>query len=89
MKRYLDAIGAALCFTSLGIAYFFMEKYLLLEPCPLCILDRLVVLAIGFFFVLGFFLEHGHKALWFGNVTMLILGFVFAGRHIILQNSPR
>ena len=86
--RLLNAGGAFLCFSALAVAYFFMERYLLLEPCPLCILDRLTVLAMGVFFSAGFFWKRGQKILWCANTATLSLGFVFAVRHIILQNTP-
>lgn len=89
----LPALAAlAACLSSLLIAYFYMERYLLLEPCPLCILDRLVVAVMG----LGFALLAlaGRRWLtwaWMGwglNLIALSAGFVFAGRHIWLQNRP-
>ena len=65
--RLLNAGGAFLCFSALAVAYFFMERYLLLEPCPLCILDRLTVLAMGVFFPPVFFGNAGKK--FYGALT--------------------
>ncbi|MGI9296798.1 MAG: disulfide bond formation protein B [Gammaproteobacteria bacterium] len=80
--------GAALCFASLAIAYFYMERHLLLEPCPLCILDRLAVAAMGACFAASAFLPKWRRVLWGMNALFLAAGFVFAGRHIWLQNRP-
>ena len=86
----MHAAGAGVAAVSLGVAYFFMERYLLLEPCPLCILDRMVVAAMGVFFVAAFFTPsaRAQKALWLGNVVALAFGFVVAGRHLWLLYRP-
>ena len=38
----LHLIGLVLCLAALAFAYFYLEKTLGFEPCPLCILDRFV-----------------------------------------------
>ena len=89
--RRLNALAAAGCFAALAIAYFFMEKFLLLEPCPLCILDRFVVAAMGLVFLAMALRDARGKSAWAGlvaNWVFLSAGFVFAGRHIWLQNRP-
>lgn len=80
--------GAALAASALAIAYFFMERYLLLEPCPLCILDRIVVLLMLVLFAASYVFGRANKILWFGNIATLAFGFVFAGRHLWLQHRP-
>lgn len=90
--RPLGAAGAAVCVLALAIAYFFMERHLLLEPCPLCILDRIVVGAMAVIFLAHALVGAGrrkvHFALAIGNLAVLALGFVFAFRHVYLQNRP-
>ena len=92
--RALNALAGVGCFASLAVAYFFMEKYLLLEPCPLCILDRIVVAAMGVVFLALALWNPRGKTAWVGWVgtlascVFLSAGFVFAGRHIWLQNRP-
>lgn len=93
MLRYSFLGGAVICFTSLAIAYFYMELYLDLDPCPLCILDRIVVAAMGLAFLLSalVFLRGSPvllKTLWTANVVFLCAGFVFAIRHVWLQRRP-
>ena len=88
MMRLSCLGGAGICFASLAIAYFYMERYLLLAPCPLCILDRIVVAAMGFTFLAAAFLPNWRRVLWGANALFLAAGFVFAGRHIWLQNRP-
>ena len=91
MFRGLNALAAFGCLASLAVAYFFMEKFLLLEPCPLCILDRIVVAAMGLVFLaLAAGDARGKPALagLLANCVFLAAGFFFAGRHIWLQNRP-
>ena len=91
MFRALNALAAFGCLASLAVAYFFMEKFLLLEPCPLCILDRMVVAAMGLVFLaLAAGDARGKPALagLLANCVFLAAGFFFAGRHIWLQNRP-
>ena len=82
--------GAILAALSLAVAYFFMERYLLLEPCPLCILDRIVVFVMGVLFAAASCTSsvRAHKILWFGNIAALVCGFFVAGRHLWLQYQP-
>lgn len=85
--------GAALSALSLCIAYFFMERFLLLEPCPLCILDRIAVGVFGAACTALFFCEQKQKRIaawtaWGIATASLAAGFVFAVRHIWLQNQP-
>ena len=91
--RRLAAGGALICLVSLLIAYFFMQRYLLLAPCPLCILDRFAVagIGIGCFYIAVFWKGRAsvtHWLAWGQSTLFLIAGFVFAGRHIWLQNRP-
>lgn len=105
--RAVAAAAAAACVLALLIAVFYMERYLLLPPCPLCILDRFVVafMALGFG-ALALLYPYSNKparaawptrsgrvvwpawAAWGATSAALALGFVFAGRHIWLQNRP-
>ena len=90
--RLLAVATGVLCIASLLIAYFFMEKHLLLQPCPLCILDRMVVGVIGVgCFAIAVLPPQKYRwqlAAAAVNGVALALGFIFAGRHIWLQNRP-
>ncbi len=73
-----------------GGALFF-QYYLELEPCPLCILQRIAVLALGLVFLAG--LVHGPKGrgrrIYAVLATVVSLaGVGVAGRHVWLQHQP-
>ena len=90
LLRRAAALAAALCVLSLLIAYFYMERYLLLEPCPLCILDRfaVAVMAAGFIALAAGARGGAAWLAWGASSLGLAAGLIFAGRHIWLQNRP-
>ena len=90
-NRYLHLLGFFLCMAALLISIFFMEMYLGLAPCPLCIISRLIVAAQGLLFF--FAALHNPKAT--GRVIYSCFGLAISGlgiatsaRHIWLQNLP-
>ena len=73
--------------------YVLYAQYVLnLEPCPLCIFQRLAVIAMGFIFLCCSIIEPKTK------ITILLASFLYtlsasagiavASRHIWLQNLP-
>ncbi|QBQ53610.1 disulfide bond formation protein B [Nitrosococcus wardiae] len=88
--RWTFFLSFLLCALMLAIAgYFQFVKSL--EPCPLCILSRVVVLAMGGVFLMA--AVHNPKGwglkvyAWLGFVITLI-GIGLSGRHVWLQNLP-
>lgn len=83
-------LGFLSCFSMLAVgAYFqFVEQ---LEPCPLCISQRIAILLTGITFLIAFVHNPAQK----GIQRYAILGAVFAlagsaisARHVWLQNLP-
>lgn len=70
----------------------YVQYYLLLDPCPLCILQRLAVIGIGIAFLL--LAAHNPPAGWARRIYLGLLGLAtiggvgVAGRHVWLQNLP-
>ena len=78
------------CFALLAAAYYF-EYALYLDPCPLCIMQRIAVLLVGLVAFSGFIMAStaiGEKV----HATLMALAAVFgvfvAGRHVWIQNLP-
>lgn len=88
--RPLSVLGFLICIGLLAYA-FYMEYVLLLEPCPLCWLQRFVFMGFAVVFLLCA-LQNPRSwgryiyALVFGMLT--ILGVGLAGRHLWLQSLP-
>ena len=81
-----------MCLVSLIFAIYYLEKTLYLDPCPLCVLDRVVIAALGFIYLVA--LIHNPGSLFkkvYGLLAILlcIIGIGLASRHIWLQNLPR
>ncbi|HEY4137045.1 MAG TPA: disulfide bond formation protein B [Casimicrobiaceae bacterium] len=63
-----------------------------LDPCPLCIFQRVAVSAAGIIFLIGFIHNPGRTGAWIYAVLILIAagaGAAFAGRQIWLQSLPK
>ncbi|MES2883198.1 MAG: disulfide bond formation protein B [Pseudomonadota bacterium] len=89
--RLLALLGAAGCATGLLTAILYFQKHLGLEPCPMCIFQRVAMLATGAVFLLAAL--HGPKAggrwLYSGLATLASsIGAFIAARHVWLQGLP-
>jgi disulfide bond formation protein DsbB len=81
----------ALCCASLFGFALYNQYVEYLDPCPLCVLQRLAFLWIGIFALLAFI--HNPRRLGLKIYTWFIVlgasfGALVAGRHIWLQNLP-
>jgi disulfide bond formation protein DsbB len=89
-KRLVNFAGFAACAGLLGYAYYvqFIDG---LEPCPLCIFQRVAFITMGVIFLLAALHNPGRTA---GRVYALLLavaglaGTAIAGRHVWLQHLP-
>lgn len=89
--RVLAALGAAGCVSGLLIAIFYFQKHLELEPCPMCIFQRVAMLATAGVLVLAAL--HGPKAggrwVYAGLASLAsTIGAFIAARHVWLQGLP-
>ena len=89
-QRTLFGAGAGLCVTLFATALYF-QHVMGLEPCPLCIFQRVFVIGLGVVMIAG--LVHNPGAFWrkcYGGIVVLfgVLGISVAGRHVWLQHLP-
>ena len=89
-QRQLFLIGFLICAGLIAAAMYF--QYVKgLEPCPLCIAQRLCIMAVGVVLLLG---ALHNPAGWgrrlYGALTVVFagLGASIAARHVWLQNLP-
>jgi len=89
--RQISSAGLLLAIVSMLFAVGYLQMIEYLDPCPLCILDRGVVIALGVVFLIA--LVHnpsnwGHRI--YGTLTLLLsaTGIAICSRHIWLQNLP-
>jgi disulfide bond formation protein DsbB len=70
----------------------YAEHQLLMEPCPLCVFQRIAVISMGIVFLL--LAIHNPAPGWANRIYLVLLdlavlgGIVVAGRHVWLQNLP-
>jgi len=88
--RVANLLGFAACAGLLAYALY-AQHGLGLEPCPLCIFQRVAVLALGILFLLA--AAHGPAGVGrriYGGLLALAAaaGAGVAGRHVWLQNLP-
>jgi disulfide bond formation protein DsbB len=78
------------CIGLLASAYYF-EYVMYLDPCPLCMMQRIAVLLVGLVGLSGFILSGNRvKQIIHSGLLMLssVFGMFLAGRHIWIQNLP-
>ena len=86
--RLIHASGLFLCVASLLIAIYYMEGYLGLAPCPLCVLDRIVIACLAILFLLAWLInpqKTGQLIFSLPLVVFSMLGIALAWRHVWLQ----
>ncbi len=89
-RRMLNGLCALICASGLSFSYY-AQHYLGFEPCPLCIFQRLALLAVGLVFLVATL--HGPRgwgAKWYGVLAGLAagIGVGIAARHVWLQHLP-
>ncbi|WP_369856106.1 disulfide bond formation protein B [Candidatus Thalassolituus haligoni] len=90
LLRFGYLAGFLTCAALLGAAYYF-EIVLYMEPCPLCMVQRLATLLIGIGCLLAFIFD-GFR--WMSRLALAlttgsaIFGAVVADHHIWIQHLP-
>lgn len=90
-RRLAFALGFLFCAGLLGWA-FWLQYGEGLEPCPLCMFQRLVFVAIGLVFLVGVFHEPGRLGAWIYALLLVLaagIGAALAGRQVWLQSLPK
>ena len=75
----------------LAIAYFYFQQKLGLAPCPLCMFQRIALVGVAFFCLLGIFFRPKKivsKLLALGAAVSSFIGLLVAGRQVWLQHLP-
>lgn len=90
-SRLANGLGLLLIVAAMLFAVFYLEGVLYLEPCPLCIIDRVVLTGIGLVFLLASVHNpgrSGQRAYAGLNLVLVAVGCAVAGRHVWLQHLP-
>ena len=90
-KRVLNLTGFLSCAGMMAYALF-AQYQLYLDPCPLCILQRVAVIGMGIIFLS--LAAHNPRPGWAHRVYLglfglsVLGGIIVAGRHVWLQHVP-
>jgi disulfide bond formation protein DsbB len=90
MRRGLNLLGFAICVALLGYAWY-AQAVLLLEPCPLCIFQRVGVAAMGIVFLLAALHDPQRRGaqVYAGLLLLAALATIgVAGRQLWIQHQP-
>ncbi len=88
--RSVTLLGAIGAFGALAFAYY-LQYFQGLEPCPLCIFQRIAIFATGLaFLVAALHGPHGAARWLYALMSALAAGTgaAIAGRHVWLQSLP-
>ncbi|MDO4441061.1 MAG: disulfide bond formation protein B [Moraxella sp.] len=90
--RQLNALLLAICVVGSIFAIGYLQNTLGLEPCPLCIFQRIGLWVMGGFALIGLIFNPKGKAprlvLWLGSLLGTLWGAGVAARHVWLQHLP-
>jgi disulfide bond formation protein DsbB len=89
-RRALNLVGFLTCAGLISFAYY-AQFVLGLEPCPLCIFQRVAMIALGLVFLAATLHDPQGRGrwVWVGAVALAAgAGITIAGRHLWLQSLP-
>ena len=90
--RALSGWLALASIVGMAFAYGYLQRTVGLDPCPLCIFQRLGLIAMGVFSLLAFMFHPKSVMLRFGLMVGALLGMAWsigwALRHVWLQHLP-
>jgi disulfide bond formation protein DsbB len=90
-RRLVNSLGFIICVSALTFAYAFLQFYRALEPCPLCVFQRLAMFATGLIFLLAALHNPGIIGARISAVWVVLAagtGAAVAARHVWIQHLP-
>lgn len=85
---------ALIALGSIAVALFYFENYLLLEPCPYCMLQRGIILLLALLLLVNSLLLWGDRGAFAARLFPLLIaivvgfGLFVSGKHSWLQLKP-
>lgn len=89
--RQLFALGFLGCVACMAFVVLYIQHYLGLEPCPLCVAQRVAMIATALAFLAGAVHAPKGRGRWFYGGLAALTGAAGAGiaaRHVWLQGLP-
>lgn len=90
--RNLQILLVVMTVIGMSFALFFLQRYMGLSPCPLCIFQRIGLMVMGSFALIAALFNPKSKAvrlvLWLGSLLGIGWAAGVAARHVWLQHLP-
>lgn len=90
--RKINVFLLVMSVTSMAFALLFLQKYLGLSPCPLCVLQRIGMIVLGIFSLLAVVINPKKRLLqiilWLGGVLGTLWSAGVAAWHVYIQHLP-
>ncbi len=89
-QRSLNLVGFSSCIGLVAVALYF-QHIDGLDPCPLCIFQRVAFMLMGAIFLIAFLHNPKNSGMKvYGALTAIVglVGIAIAARHVWLQNAP-
>lgn len=97
IKKYLPSLPLTSLISSLGcfgllIFAWYLQTIIGIDPCPLCIIQRILFLIIGCLYLIGaiYTSPHPRSQRWFYSSILFfcLLGIATAARQLYIQHLP-
>lgn len=91
MYRIINLLIVIIVISSLAFAIYYLEGILYLDPCPLCMVDRTILVILGLIALIALLHNSVGVMLWvYTGLSSIFagLGIAVAARHIWLQGLP-
>lgn len=90
--RTLNFILVIFAIIGMAFAILFLQNYKGLEPCPLCIFQRVGLMVMGVFALTAVLINPKKRVLqlllWLGSMAGIVWSAGVAARHVWLQHLP-
>jgi len=90
-SRLLNLAGFLICIVAMLFAVLYLQGVLALTPCPLCIIDRVLIMTIAAVFLMAAIhnpARKGQRIYAAINMVLVISALMVAIRHVWLQHLP-
>ena len=90
IRRWGNFIGFAICALMLAAAYY-LQFGQGMNPCPLCIFERITTAALGLVFLIAWIHNPKRLGRWVYALLVLIVaavGIFVSARHVYIQHNP-
>ena len=91
LPRLLNIAGFIICVVAMLFAVLYLQGVLYLAPCPLCIVDRVLISAMAVIFLVAAVhnpQRKGQVIYAVLNLLFVISAFLVGARHVWLQHLP-